>query len=142
VADLVERFGSAKRPARSAERARPDGVDDATAAALGTLGKAFEVSVAARGFLYQFHRMSGEADLTLQDAVEKFRAAGRDDIADELSEVLVGRDVVDDKWTFQIVERYDAQYYSVFQAALEAIEKQLTAPPHLFEAEMKHREQQ
>ena len=102
--------GSAPRgPERPVEHPRPAGSDDATVAAVGKLSAAFEVVENARGMLYAFHRMSGEADLALQEAVPMLRDAGHGELADEIDEVLVGRDVVDGLWTFQIVESYDEQ---------------------------------
>jgi hypothetical protein len=136
-------FGSAKHPQRPGERQRPPGVSDETVDALGTLSEALEVVENARGLLYQFHRMSGTADRTLQEAVSKLRDAGHDDIADEIDEVLVGRDVIEGRWSFQIVEDYDATYWQVFRS-LEQRARHLcgNSPPHLYEAEMKASEQQ
>jgi hypothetical protein len=139
--DLVARFGSAKRPDRPVARRRPDGMDDATAAALGKLSKALETVEAARGLLYQFHRMTGTADLELQDAVDELRRAGHDRTAAEIDEVLIGRDLVGESWTFQLVENYDEQYWSTFRLVVDAVFEQFRSPRHVFEAEMKRREQ-
>jgi hypothetical protein len=142
VGDLIERFGTAKRPGRPVERARVGRPDDATVEAVGELSKALEIVEAARGFLYQFHRMSGTADLTLQRAVGRLRAAGHAAIADEIEQVLVGRDVVDGRWTFELVDSYDEQYWSVFRATEESVRARLAGGvKHVFEAEMKHGEQ-
>jgi len=53
----------------------------------------------------------------LQDAVRALREAGRGGLADEIDDVLVGRDVIGDCWTFQLVEQYDEQYWAVFREA-------------------------
>jgi hypothetical protein len=95
---------------------RPCGSDDATVAAVGKLSAALEVAEDARGALYRFHRQSGSADLAAQDAIQALRAAGHEGIADTLSEVLIGRDVVAGMWTFELVEHYDAEYITVFRA--------------------------
>jgi hypothetical protein len=135
-------FGSAKHPDRPVQRPRAEGLDDATVAALGKLSKAFEVIENARGLLYQFHRMSGTADLTLQEAIEDFRAAGHEDVAEILDDVLVGRDVLPGMWTFQIVDAYDETYYRVFKGMDEwATDRFAGGTKHVFEAEMKQREQ-
>ena len=143
MADLVDAHGSAKHPDRPVAKQRPDGLDDATVEALGKLSEALEVIEVARGLLYQFHRMSGTADLTLQDAVTGLRKAGHGDLADEIDEVLVGRDVLPGLWTFQIVEGYDETYYRTFRDVEQEARRRLTdAPKHVYEAEMKHGEQQ
>ncbi len=119
---------------------RPEGIDDATVEALGTLSEALEIVEQARGFLYGFHRLTGKADLALGDAVDQFREAGHPDIADRLSRELVGRNVIAGRWTFQIVEDYDAGYYSEFTTLeSEARTTLVGGRRHLFEAEMKER---
>jgi hypothetical protein len=139
---LVERFGSAKRPGRSVAHHRPEGLDDGAVAALGKLSEALEVVEQARGFLYGFHRLSGTADRTLQEAVGLFRDSGQHEFADELETALVGRDIIHGCWSFQLVEEYDSAYWQVFRAAEQRARARLgDAAPHVFEAEMKQREQ-
>ena len=117
---------------------RPDGLDDATVTALGKLSEALEVVEHARGLLYGFHRLTGTADLALGEAVELLREAGHHDIADSIDREVVGRNVLEGRWTFQIVEDYDDNYYSVFKDAERQARTQLAdGKRHLFEAEMK-----
>ena len=140
---LVRKHGSAKHPERPVAHPRPPGVSDLEAEALGKLGEALEAVEYARGHLYGFHRLSGTADLTLQDAVALFRKAGHDHLADEIEQVLVGRDVIAGRWTFQLVEDYDQVYYDVFKDVEHYARAEIGVPgPHLYEAEMKHGEQQ
>lgn len=124
------------RPA--AEHRRPEGVDDATVAALGKLSEALEVVEDARGHLYAFHRLCGTADLTLGAAVEQLRSAGHDAIAERIEQELVGRNIVEGRWSFQVVEEYDDTYYAAVKA-LEAVARDalVEGRRHLFEAEMK-----
>ncbi|WP_372727076.1 hypothetical protein [Nocardioides sp.] len=117
---------------------RPDGVDDATVAALGKLSEALEAVEVARGHLYAFHRLCGTADLTLGTAVEELRDAGHGELADRISDELVGRNVLDGRWSFQIVEEYDATYWTTFRTLeREAREALVHGRQHLHEAEMK-----
>ncbi len=123
------------------EHRRPDGVSDETVEALGKLSEALEVVEDARGSLYAFHRMTGMADATLGEAVEALRTAGHDALADELTETLVGRNVVEGRWTFQLVEEYDDGYYATFKRLEQRARTDLVAGRrHLFEAEMKEDE--
>jgi hypothetical protein len=138
---LRSTWGTARRPDRAVAHPRPPGADDATVEALGKISEALEVVENARGFLYAFHRLSGMADLTLQDGVRQLREAGQAELADLVDDVLVGRDVVDGRWTFQLVEAYDADYWSAFRE-VEAFARARTGlEPHTFEAEMKVAEQ-
>ena len=105
------------------------------------MSEALEVVEDARGHLYAFHRLSGHADLTLQDGVRQLRAAGRDGLADLVEDMLVGRDVIDGRWTFQLVEAYDAQYWSAFRDVEASPARRTGLEPHTYEAEMKVAEQ-
>ena len=124
---------------RPSERHRvPDGVDEATVEAVGKLTEALETTERARGHLYSFHQLTGSADLALGEAVDALRAAGHTGLADRIAAELVGRNVIADRWTFQIVEDYDDGYWSLFRD-LEREARQTLAQgrPHLHEAQMK-----
>ena len=122
----------------SSEHRRPQGVDDATVEALGTISEALEAAEVARGHLYAFHRMSGTVDLTLGKGVEQLRDAGHTELADLLQRELVGRNVLEGRWTFQIVEEYDDGYHAAFRALEQRCRDELVGGRrHLFEAEMK-----
>jgi hypothetical protein len=123
------------------EHVRPDGVSDQTVEALGKLSEALEVIEDARGSLYRFHRLTGTADLAIGEAVELFRAAGHAELADRLDREIVGRNVLEGRWTFQVVEEYDDGYYAALKAAEQGARDELVGGrKHLFEAEMKERE--
>lgn len=140
--ELLRRHGSAKRPNRSPAHATPADVSEELVAAIGKLSAAVETAEVARGHLYAFHRYSGTVDRELQEAVRALRAAGRDDIADAVDQVMVGRDVLDDRWTFQLIERYDAQYRDALHDTEAAARRAAgVAVAHVYEARMKRDEQ-
>jgi hypothetical protein len=125
----------------SAEHTRPDGVSDATIEALGKYSEALEALEDARGSLYRFHRLTGTADLAIGEAVALFRDAGHDAIADRIDDEIVGRNVLEGRWTFQIVEEYDDGYFAAVKASEQAVRDELVeGRRHLYEAEMKERE--
>ena len=122
------------------DRSRPE-LDDDTVSALGKLSEALETVEQARGLLYGFHQLTGKADLLLQDAVAELRDAGHGTLADQLDRDLVGRNVIADRWTFQVVEDFDAGYWSAFRAAdARARDELADGDRHVFEARMKQRE--
>jgi hypothetical protein len=122
------------------DRTRPD-LDDTTVEGLGKLSEALETVEQARGLLYGFHQLTGKADLLLQDAVDLLRTAGHTDLAGDLDRDLVGRNVVADRWTFQIVEDYDANYWTVFRDLDARARNELAdGDRHVYEARMKQRE--
>ncbi len=119
---------------------RPDGVDDDTVQAVGTLSEALEYVERARGHLYSFHQLMGHADLLLGDTCDKLRDAGHPDIADTLATEMVGRNVLDGRWTFQVVEEFDDTYWSPLRDHERAVRDRLMGGNrHVFEAELKQR---
>lgn len=119
---------------------RPPGVDDATIAAVGKVSEALEYVERARGHLYAFHQLMGHADLTLGDGCDELRSAGHQAVADRLERELVGRNVLNGRWTFQVVEEFDDGYWSEFRDHERWVREELQAGErHVFEAEMKER---
>jgi hypothetical protein len=123
------------------EHTRPEGVTDATIEALGKFSEALEVLEDARGSLYRFHRLTGTADLAIGEAVELFRKAGHHEIADRIDREIIGRNVLEGRWTFQVVEEYDDGYFAAVKASERAARDELVGGRrHVYESEMKERE--
>ena len=119
---------------------RPDGVSDDTVEAVGLVSEALEYVERARGHLYSFHQLLGGADLKLGEACDKLREAGHDEVADRLETEVVGRNVLNGRWTFQIVEEFDDGYWSVFRDHERRVRDELQkGQRHVFESEMKDR---
>ena len=117
---------------------RPDDVDGATVDAVGKLTKALETTERARGHLYAFHQLAGESDRRVEKAMHMLREAGHTAWADRLEKELFGRNVLDGRWTFQIVEEYDDGYWTLFRRLEAEVRDDLTAGRrHLREAGMK-----
>jgi hypothetical protein len=119
---------------------RPEGSDDATVEAVGAVSEALEFVERARGHLYSFHQLMGHADLLLGEACDKLRKAGHEAVADRLETEVVGRNALDGRWTFQIVEEFDDHYWTVFRDHERQVRDELQqGVRHVFEAEMKER---
>jgi hypothetical protein len=119
----------------------PDGISEATVEALGKLSEALETCERARGRLYDFHQLTGSADIALGKAIEALREAGHASIADRLERELLGRNVISGRWTFQIVEDYDDNYWSLFRELERTARHDVVGGRrHLFEARMKQAE--
>ena len=111
---------------------------DATVEAVGKVTEALEWVERARGHLYSFHQLMGHADLTLGEACDALREAGHDDLADRLETEVVGRNVLEGRWTFQIVEEFDDSYWEVVRAHEKRVRDELLGGQrHLHEARMK-----
>lgn len=112
--------------------------DEATVSAVGKLSEALETVERARGHLYSWHQLTGKADFELGDAAALLAQAGHQDLADELSRELVGRNVLPDRWTFQAVEEYEDTYYEPLRRYEAHVRELLTAGRrHLHEARLK-----
>ncbi|WP_123028956.1 hypothetical protein [Mycolicibacterium stellerae] len=119
---------------------RHGGVSDETVEAVGSLSEALEYVERARGHLYEFHQLIGHADLVLGEACDKLRDAGHVAVADRLELDLVGRNVLYGRWTFQIVEEFDDDYWSIFREHERRVREELQqGARHVFEAEMKEK---
>ena len=117
---------------------RPAGVDDATVAAAGKVSEAMEWVIRARGRLYDLHQMIGHADAQFGEAVRMLEEAGHAELADGLRRELVGRNVLQDRWTFEVVEDFDATYYEAADRWDRRVRDELMAGHrHVHEAEMK-----
>jgi hypothetical protein len=116
----------------------PDGISQETVDALGKLTKALETTERARGHLYAFHQLIGESDRRVEKAMHLIRDAGHPDWADRLERELFGRNVLDGRWTFQIVEEFDDGYWTLFRELEAAARDELAGGRrHLREAGMK-----
>ncbi|WP_063002724.1 hypothetical protein [Nocardia mikamii] len=119
---------------------RPGGVGDDAVRASGTMSEALETIEQARGHLYAFHRLTGHADLLLDDVVDHLLDAGQPELAERVRSELIGRNVLPGRWTFQIMEEYDDGYYATFAAMERTVRDELVhGRRHVHEAEMKER---
>jgi hypothetical protein len=128
--------------ARSVDAAhsRPEGASDELVAAHGRLSEALEYVERARGHLYSFHQLIGHADGLLDDVVEGLCAAGRDDLAQQVRDELLGLNVLAGRWTFQVVEEFDDGFYATFKDLEKRVrDKTMQGHRHVLEAEDKQR---
>ena len=124
-------------PVKASEHSTPEGVSEETIEGVGKLSEAFEYIERAKGHLYSFHQLMGRADFLVGDAAEILRKAGHEEFAERLEQELKGRNVLDGRWTFQIVEEFDDTYYEFFRG-IERESRELTGGVrHLYEARMK-----
>jgi hypothetical protein len=124
-------------PVKASEHATPTGVSDKTIEGVGKLSEGFEYIERAKGHLYSFHQLMGRADFLVEEGAQLLREAGHEQFADRLERELVGRNVVDGRWTFQLVEEFDDVYYEFFRG-IERESRALTGGVrHAYEARLK-----
>lgn len=120
--------------------ARPDGVNDSVVQAAGKVTEALEWVERARGDLYEFHQKMGHADEMFAEAADKLRQAGYKDLADMIMTEVSGRNVLNGRWTFQIVDEFDEGYYTAVKDADKKVRDELLeGKKHIYESELKEK---
>lgn len=123
-----------------AHHARPDGATDAEIAAAGTVSEALEKIERARGYLYSFHQLIGSADLAFEEGADQLASSGHQELAKRLREELIGHNVIAGRWSFQVVEDFDDNYWTTARELDRAVRDKVTdGRLHVYEAEMKQR---
>ena len=111
-----------------------------TADAVGKATEALEYVERARGHLYAFHQLIGRADLLFQESALMLDTAGHRRHARSLWLNLVGRDVLEGRWTFQVVEGFDDDYYEAARTEVHTVVDDLAdGHRHLHEEELRRR---
>lgn len=114
--------------------------DTATVDAVGRATEALEYVERARGHLYAFHQLIGRADFLFEQSALGLAAAGRHAEAASLWRNVVGRDVLEGRWTFQIVEGFDDDYYDAARTEVTRLEEALVAGRrHAHEEQLRER---
>jgi hypothetical protein len=122
----------------SDEYRRPAATTDEVVAAVGKVTEALEWVERARGRVYDVHQMMGHADAIFGEAADALAEAGCDDEAALIRREVVGRNVLDGRWTFQVVDEFDDSYYEPVRATERRIRDGLLAGRrHVYEAELK-----
>ena len=112
------------------------GLDDA----VGKATEALEYVERARGHLYAFHQLIGRADFLFEECARMLDEFEHRDHARALWQSLVGRDVLDGRWTFQVVEGFDSDYYETARAQVHALVTDLAdGHQHVHEEAMRRR---
>ena len=115
-------------------------IDDETVDAVGKASEALEYVERARGHLFAFHQLIGRADFLFEESAQRLAAAGHGEDASSLWRNVVGRDVLEQRWTFQIVEGFDDDYYAAARAEVVRLESRLVkGRRHAHEEAMRRR---
>jgi hypothetical protein len=82
----------------------------------------------------------GHADFLFGDAADLLRSAGLDSSAARVDDEVVGLNVLDGRWTFQVVEEFDEGYYRTVGRLVRDLEAEhADGRRHLLERQLKER---
>jgi hypothetical protein len=110
--------------------------------ATGKLSEALEYIERARGHLFDFHQLTGHADLLLDEVLEALDKTEKPELGDLIKRELYGRNVLEGRWTFQIVDEFEDGFYSAWRSVEAKVREELTdGERHLYEARMKKERQ-
>lgn len=90
------------------------------------LALALEYVARARGHLLTMHHLIGHADNMLDKVLEDLDETGRADLLELVRRDILGRDVVAGKWTYQLVQDFDAGYWDAWTSTEEKVRQELT----------------
>jgi hypothetical protein len=99
--------------------------DSETVDAVGKASEGLEYVERARGHLYAFHQLVGRADFLFEEAAVRLAACGHREDAASLWRNVVGRDVLEGRWSFEVVEHFDDDYYDATRAEILHLESRL-----------------
>lgn len=115
-------------------------VDSETVDAVGKASEALEYVERARGHLFAFHQLIGRADALFEESARRLAAEGHAVDAASLWRNVVGRDVLEGRWTYQVVEGFDDDYYTAVRSEVLGLEQRLVdSRRHAHEQVMRHR---
>ncbi len=115
-----------------------DESDTQVVEAIGKASEALEYVERARGHLYAFHQLIGRADIEFGKAAELLDACGLASDAATLTQKVVGRNVIEGRWTFQVVDEFDDLYYAAASDVVRQLEHDhLNGQRHTYERRMK-----
>lgn len=124
--------------ARERDHRRPESMTDAAIEAAGKVSEAFEWIERARGRLYDFHHLIGRADFLMEEGATLLERSGHRELAERIRRDVIGRNVLDGRWTFQIVEEFDELYYRPVERTEDRVRGRVTnGRRHVYEAELK-----
>ena len=97
---------------------------------MATATEAMEYVERARGHLFTLHHLLGRADLLFAEVAAELRSQGRAGDAARIEREVVGRDVLEGRWSFEVLEEFEQEYYEPVRDAVRTVERRTTGRPH------------
>lgn len=128
------------RPTGEGEDPPWEGIDEAELAALHDVEVGTEWLQRAHGHLLAFHHAVGHGMDRFETAERGLREEGHRALADELRDDLLPRGVVDDAWSYGLVEAYEEGLLAATRAFAAATREELAdGERHVAERRQQHR---
>jgi hypothetical protein len=78
---------------------------------MATATEAMEYVERARGHLITLHHLLGRAEVLFEEVAGELRAEGHSTEAAQLEREVIGRDVIEGRWSYELLEEFDRAYY-------------------------------
>ncbi|WP_323191604.1 hypothetical protein [Halostella sp. PRR32] len=91
-------------------------ISDTEAKALHEVELCLEWLQRAHGHLVQFHHATGHAIDHLDDGESLLREVGHEELADAVRDEYLPRGVIDDRWTYDLLETYERGFLDDFKS--------------------------
>ncbi|WP_435196905.1 hypothetical protein [Natronomonas sp. EA1] len=92
---------------------------------------------AAFGHLIEWHHQIGHGMAQFENVMVALRASGHDDLADRLRDELLPAGVIDDKWSYEVVDEFREEFLEAMATFEADLREELDAPRHVHERELK-----
>lgn len=120
------------------DRVRPQ--DAELLETMATASEALEYVERARGHMYTLHHLLVRAELLFTEVSESLLAQGRAEEAEMLQREVIGRAVIGDRWSHEVVEEFDDGFHGPVADAVKGVQQRTVGGQrHAREAELKRR---
>jgi hypothetical protein len=121
-------------------RGHARGQDPELLETMATASEAMEYVERARGHMYTLHHLLVRAEILFTEVSESLRAQGRHEEAEMLQREVIGRSVIGDRWSHEVVEEFDDGFHGPVADAVKVVqERTVGGQRHAREAEIKRR---
>jgi hypothetical protein len=119
---------------------RRRGQDPELLETMATASEAMEYVERARGHMYTLHHLLVRAEILFTEVSESLQAQGRCEEAEMLQREAIGRSVIGDRWSHEVVEEFDDGFHGPVADAVKGVQQRTVGGQrHAREAEVKRR---
>jgi hypothetical protein len=97
---------------------------------MATATEAMEYVERARGHLITLHHLLGRAEVLFEEVASELRAEGHAAEATRLEHEVIGRDVIEGRWSYELLEEFDRGYFEPVRNTHRDVVASTVGRPH------------